>query len=243
MEVLFIAHMVITKLPQWDYTKPPVGTTIDWSHPLSRGLVGCWLFNEGAGKLANDLCNKNNAVITNGAWNGYGMVLNGTSAYANCGTSSVFIPRYFSIVIKIRNIGAIDQYDIAWSRVVDSGNGIRLYTRDTSNHKLCFDSISSGFTDRLTSNSSWLAANHVVCTVDGTNNYIYVNGVYDNSLASTNVPYDSGGPLYFGCMYTIPGRFFPGTYEHVYFYKRAISSLEVSQLTATPYCFLAPPGS
>ncbi len=31
--------------------KPLVGTQIDRGHPLARGLVGCWLMNEGAGNL------------------------------------------------------------------------------------------------------------------------------------------------------------------------------------------------
>lgn len=29
--------------------KPPLGTLIDWSHPLSHGLRACWLMNEGTG--------------------------------------------------------------------------------------------------------------------------------------------------------------------------------------------------
>src|SRR4030042_101428 len=29
--------------------KPPLGSQINWGHPLSRGLVGCWLMNEGGG--------------------------------------------------------------------------------------------------------------------------------------------------------------------------------------------------
>jgi hypothetical protein len=31
------------------YTKPPPGSMIDLGHPMSRGLVGRWLINEGAG--------------------------------------------------------------------------------------------------------------------------------------------------------------------------------------------------
>lgn len=30
--------------------KPGPGVCIDWSHPLAKGLAGCWLFNEGGGK-------------------------------------------------------------------------------------------------------------------------------------------------------------------------------------------------
>jgi hypothetical protein len=39
----------------WGQTKPPDGVPVDWGHPLSRGLVACWLFNQGAGRLAPNL--------------------------------------------------------------------------------------------------------------------------------------------------------------------------------------------
>ncbi len=29
----------------WD-KKPPLGTPIDWTHPLAQGLTNCWLFND-----------------------------------------------------------------------------------------------------------------------------------------------------------------------------------------------------
>ena len=34
--------------------KPPMGTPLDWSHPLTRGLEACWLFNEGQGLTIYD---------------------------------------------------------------------------------------------------------------------------------------------------------------------------------------------
>jgi len=36
-------------------TKPPRGILLDRSHPLSRGLIGCWLLNEGSGNKVFDL--------------------------------------------------------------------------------------------------------------------------------------------------------------------------------------------
>lgn len=37
-------------------TKPPLGTPIDWSNPLTQGLVGAWAFNEGGGaKVLNNV--------------------------------------------------------------------------------------------------------------------------------------------------------------------------------------------
>jgi len=36
-------------------SKPPMGTPIDWSNPLTQGLVGAWAFNEGGGTSAYNL--------------------------------------------------------------------------------------------------------------------------------------------------------------------------------------------
>ena len=33
--------------------KPPFGAQIDWSNPITEGLVGCWLFNELQGNIHN----------------------------------------------------------------------------------------------------------------------------------------------------------------------------------------------
>ena len=46
--------------------KPPPGTQINWGHPLARGLVGCWLFNENGGLRAIDLAGNNHGILTNG---------------------------------------------------------------------------------------------------------------------------------------------------------------------------------
>ena len=37
--------------------KPALGSTIDFNHPLSQGLVGCWLFNEQTGNKIYELAN------------------------------------------------------------------------------------------------------------------------------------------------------------------------------------------
>ena len=40
--------------------KPVLGSQIQVGHPLSTGLVGCWLMNEGSGSRVNDLSGNNN---------------------------------------------------------------------------------------------------------------------------------------------------------------------------------------
>ena len=51
-----------------EYTfKPSLGSSINWNHPISQGLVGCWLFNEQTGNRIYNLVNDNQFNIFNGA--------------------------------------------------------------------------------------------------------------------------------------------------------------------------------
>lgn len=67
--------------------KPGLGSEIDWGHPLSRGLVGCWLFNEGAGRLAMDIAGQNHGLMSNFAgtpssgWSGGALAFDGSDDY------------------------------------------------------------------------------------------------------------------------------------------------------------------
>ena len=74
----------------WGTTKPSVGYGVDWSDPISKGLVGCWLFNEGAGAFAFDIARKNKGTLTNGpTWTsgrfGKGLSFDGTNDYVSAG--------------------------------------------------------------------------------------------------------------------------------------------------------------
>lgn len=62
--------------------KPSLGTPINRKHPLARGLVGCWIFNEKAGDTAFDLSgNGNDGTLTNmavaDAASGWGTIKSG----------------------------------------------------------------------------------------------------------------------------------------------------------------------
>lgn len=46
----------------WSF-KPPVGTTVNWGHPLSKNLIGCWLFNEGGGSQVFDLARPGSRAV------------------------------------------------------------------------------------------------------------------------------------------------------------------------------------
>lgn len=50
--------------------KPPVWAAVDQTHPLARGLAGCWFLNEGAGRTVRDAagCRRDGSLSGNPAW-------------------------------------------------------------------------------------------------------------------------------------------------------------------------------
>lgn len=57
-----------------NYKKPPISSQINWSHPLSKGLVACFLCNEGNGTVVNNLANPSKnasvSVPSRNVWTG-----------------------------------------------------------------------------------------------------------------------------------------------------------------------------
>jgi hypothetical protein len=67
--------------------KPPPGSRLDWADPSTKGLTNYWLFNEGAGRIVADLCNKSKPAAFSGTpvWSpgihgGYCVTLDGSTA-------------------------------------------------------------------------------------------------------------------------------------------------------------------
>lgn len=88
--------------------KPRLGARLDRQHPLSRGLVGCWLFNEGGGDKLWDISGKSNATPNSAtpshSWVSRGLFLDqsSTSAFDIGGSAitSALNNSAFSIVFK-----------------------------------------------------------------------------------------------------------------------------------------------
>ena len=61
--------------------KPPLGSYIDWSHPLAEGLVGCWLFNEGSGRATCNLVAPDNVARIGSSFEWHNDFLRAGSTY------------------------------------------------------------------------------------------------------------------------------------------------------------------
>ena len=73
--------------------KPPRAIQIDWSHPLARGLTGCWLLTEGTGDTVADMGPHRQHGSSHGGpllWkpgeHGHCLESDGTDKCLDCGT-------------------------------------------------------------------------------------------------------------------------------------------------------------
>ncbi len=73
-------------------SKPPPGARVDWGNPINDGLIGWWLFNEGAGGSVQNVAGDNIGVTVNanpvnwvGSPQGGTIDFDGTDDYINIG--------------------------------------------------------------------------------------------------------------------------------------------------------------
>lgn len=235
-------------------TKPKPGVQINQAHPLSEGLVGCWMFNEGAGSIAHDMNEHGlHGTLTNMASNvqgsrwgwskfGGGMHFDGTDDYVTVADNSVLdLPSAGSVAVRFncRSQGGAET-------VLNKGN----YTTSKFNQYFMGWKwgaatnmeivVGDGASAQSVATIASLSVNteyQVVGTWDGINVTIYVNGKYSNSAAQTVTPYNDGRALLFGSFDTSNYRF-DGIIDEVRIYDRALSLEEVKTIYHDPFCNL-----
>jgi hypothetical protein len=240
---------------QWQTgAKPPLGTQIDWSHPLSRGICGCWLMNEGGGNRVNDLSgNGNTGAITGAVWTSerFGPCLryDGTSDYVNIPNSSSFtfgesgIDRPFSVVI-LCNMDDITDSQALLSKY--GGTGTREWLLQTSSGLMrwsCHDTgdhyIGRRFALDAGDQGHWLSC---VVVYDGSKAnsgvQIWVNGLRRDTADNASGVYDgmtaSANPIQIGAFLSTTYEF-NGLIDSASIYNGALSASEIAQLYREPF--------
>jgi len=218
--------------------KPPRGTQLNLTHPLSRGLVGCWLMNEGCGGTIFDSSrNGNTGTLATGTaaptWvpgpRGTCLSFDGGD-YINCGSPILCSPITFVVWINPSII---------------TGNYISIaYGPDASSYIQVWN-----YYIRFSINNSLLTTYPITAA----NVRYSVIGTYDKSLGSSNMKlYVDGilrdkkdstteintGSLTIGA-YKYSGSYifgFNGLIDTLLIYNRALSAAEIAQLYQKPFC-------
>ena len=203
--------------------KPPKGAMLNSGHPYARGLVGCWLMNEGGGTFVNDLSGNGNtgAMAAGLTWTGgkfgYGVLLNDAdSITVDGGLYNATASYTWVFWVKPTALGG----EFMWR---NGGMYIRLHTGDF----IQFRDDTAG----IAAYSSPLPLNvwsMVVFTYDHVNASIYINGQFNVSDPAT------GSNLVLGVL--LLGQSLAGTFDNISFYNRALSASEILNLYRSPFC-------
>lgn len=188
--LLILLFLCATAQAQYAGLKPILGQKINWGHPLSKGLVGCWLMNEGSGNRIYDLTGNLSPATVNCAnpWNPPYGTIHGSALYFNSADNDYVnlgkpvVGTEFSIVLWVRGTGpggwnADDGYMIG-----DSTDFANLFFRWTS---LGTDSITLGIgEDSLGASTSLTQIWHCYVIThgnSGTEAFLYEDGIVINS--------------------------------------------------------------
>ena len=233
------------------FLKPFRGARINRTHPLARGLVACYLMNEGGGNQIFDLT-QNGATgtfVADTAWttslNGPALSFDGTDDHVTLVDSSA---------LKVGNLSIV-----SWFELNDpaAGNGLRgLFSRS--------DNIAAGgyeFGVRHQPGRDFLAfayydgaiqgfyEDNTQIPIDGTPTMaamiwnkdvvdFYINGVFSSQIDTANNPIIHGATEIPMIGNQAQNNDWIGNIEKIYIYNRTLSGSGVAQLHREPYAFM-----
>lgn len=241
-------HHVVTVHRPDPRVKPPLGATLDPEHPLSRGLVGCWLFNEGMGDRISDLTNPNLSAAKTGSgsfsWEGDAFRMipdeSGIMAYFNFGNQQ----RHRGLTQKTIAV-AVCNLQGTWRWILTKGynstaggwafgylheDAVQLWMHSIRNSegKYCYNYFGPAPIGEWT---------HVVVTYDAAlpsgNMRGYVNGKYSKSVSCPGVVINPSNALM--VLASVGSPPFNGLVKYIRLYNRALTQDEIAWLYAEPY--------
>ena len=239
--------------------KPPLGVLLNHGHPLSTGIVGCWMLNEGAGALGRviDLSgNGNHGTLEGGVasvpgkfgtatrFNGAGVADSVNCGYANLvgGGSEM------TIVLWIRpSITARDEAKFFGQQGNSAGNRVfRAYWHNTVDriyfnvHNESQTQFAGYYEGPFGGAFEW---KQVVCRVHSSGEVaVFVNTIKGSSTGSFTGLIDDGGSTAYDhlrigseAVNGVGDRAWEGDIDHFLIYNRSLSTQEIASLYRDPF--------
>jgi len=224
----------------WVRKPTAANSKIDHKHPLARGMIGGWLFNEGAGGIVRDLIHSNDAGLEGGTT--WSRVNGELGALCDANGSVVVVPSTptlnptgdITLFARFKPIAAIGDggdgtlhgiilnHEAQYNLVVNTNGNLIFNGFDAADINV---DVGDWGTDFVT----------VVATLKGTTSEVYLNGV-SWATGTTNRSGSSNGKTKFwngdGDEAETYDRALDGEGSCVYIYNRAFSAEEVVALDA-----------
>jgi hypothetical protein len=224
--------------------KPPLGTPLNMGHPLSKGLVGCWLMNEGSGNKVYDLSGNNNVGnLVGGAHFVSGKFGSALSLVGGAGNNDR--------VNTLLELGSLTSASgMIWCKpealefryLFSDYYTTRLYLRDGSRFRYKHNAVTEVDSSATITSGQWYCFAY---SWNGAVATLYQNGVVVGSGACTGAlaaRADDDDAFSIGTIskYGIAGENFEGIISHGMMYNRALSASEIAQLYRKPFCMFDP---
>jgi len=230
---------------QWN--KPPLGSQIDFSHPLAKGLALCLLMNEGSGNKIYDLSGNGNhgVLMTNGPlWkpgrDGAALAFDGVNDQVECGISASFAansPKTFILWINTSVTTAYNglfwiSYGYGFS-MIDATNILLILSHNNYKYFLGRATCSDGQWHQLAITLTGLAQSDIASAK------FYIDSkVQADGFINASAPIYAFDRYWFGRGY---GAYFTGSMSQTMIYNRALSADEILDLYVNPYGFIRDP--
>lgn len=245
-------------MPKVWTSKPPLGSQINWGHPLSKGLTACLVMQEGTSMRTKNLITgvfEPISVLT--YIDSWGKNTKGTGVLFRRDTYNTKIPITkdpistslpFTIVASVSPTTNNAAYGVILSRGQDSqgaGRSVSYGRNADGTFYIQVITTSPSTTARTTTGTKIYPANTLVQVVAVWNPAIslslHTNGTLDkyNADSTSNLRTSTVGTA-IGHFYGST-NFFDGLMNYVYIYNRALSPQEIQQLYIDPYCFIKQP--
>jgi len=226
--------------------KPPRGTQLNKSHPLARGLVGCWLMNEGGGNNLRDISGYNRTLIAGGTpdWVGgnfgYAVNYDGSSEYHEATQS--YLPAYpFTLLVwfNSNNVTAT-QTLIGFADNTVANMYLFLAAAGAISGDPIYFRLQNGTSIVVTQTTKAYSANvwncaAIVC-VKNTLRYIHLNG--SNKITGTDtadIPTSLNRTSIGRRATSSPGLYLNGRVSFAAIWKRALTDAEIAWLYREPF--------
>jgi hypothetical protein len=235
--------------------KPTRASQIELSHPLTRGLTGCWLINETTGEIVADCGPRRN----NGSFHystsalmwkpgKYGSALEfGSEQCIDCGTGKLG----WDITNEISVVALVNQNASQGNTIFTRSSFVRPCRLSAYNNGRFKWWISTDGTSCIINSTSAHATDgsefvHVAGIWRPGNGKLYVNGVQEAGESSSSGSlsfHNDSQPVGIGGTYEGSNYYycFDGKIEYVLVYNRALSSEEIKWLYRQPFAMFARP--
>jgi len=206
--------------------KPPLGSLINWAHPLAKGLVGCWLINEGSGnKIINLVDNTLVTLFSAIKRSPDGVKVNSQLiTFYDFGSAKKIS---FSAICKSYYVSTVvDVGFIMGTNAAGTGTTFLSWKDEAASETLAIYNASDISYGSVVVPNNWY---NIALTNDVVSNKYkgYLNGVIDGELAAV-----TADTRFISVGHT---KLNDGELAFFHLYNRALTAQEVQQLYINPY--------